>query len=50
VTEPDRRVVQYSLSELGREFIAPLTGMCKWARKHGKDVSAEVHLVEMQHR
>jgi DNA-binding HxlR family transcriptional regulator len=44
------RVVQYSLTELGRGFIAPLTSMCKWAKQHGRDVSAEVHLVEMQQR
>jgi DNA-binding HxlR family transcriptional regulator len=50
VTRPGARVVQYSLTELGREFITPLTSMCKWAKQHGKDVSAEVHLVEMPPR
>jgi DNA-binding HxlR family transcriptional regulator len=50
VTEPDRRVVQYSLSELGRGFIDPLTSMCAWARQHDKNLSAEVHLVEMKQR
>lgn len=44
-TEPDVRVVQYSLTELGRGFIAPLTSMCDWARHYGKSVSAEMHLV-----
>jgi DNA-binding HxlR family transcriptional regulator len=50
LTRPDARVVQYALTELGRGFIAPLTTMCNWAKQHGKDVSAEVHLVEMQQR
>ncbi|PWT79838.1 MAG: transcriptional regulator [Acidobacteria bacterium] len=48
VTERNARVVQYSLTELGHGFIAPLADMCKWAKQHSKDVSAEVHLVEMQ--
>jgi DNA-binding HxlR family transcriptional regulator len=43
-TGQDARVVQYSLTELGRGFIAPLTSMCAWAKQHGKHVSAEVHL------
>lgn len=48
VTGSDAHVVQYSLTELGRGFIAPLTSMCKWATQQGKDVSAEVHLLEMK--
>jgi DNA-binding HxlR family transcriptional regulator len=50
VRGPDPRVVLYSLTELGRGFIAPLTSMCSWAKQHGKDVSADVHLVEMQQK
>jgi DNA-binding HxlR family transcriptional regulator len=50
VTESDRRVVHYSLTKLGRGFIRPLTSMCDWAGQHDKDVSAEVHLVEMKQR
>src|SRR5579863_1362275 len=50
VTRPGARVVRYSLTELGRGFIAPLTSMCRWAKQHGENVSAEVHLVEMQPR
>jgi DNA-binding HxlR family transcriptional regulator len=46
----DGRVIQYSLTELGRGFIAPLTGMCNWAKQHGKNVNAEVHLVEMKQK
>jgi maltoporin len=44
------RLVQYSLTELGRGFITPLTSMCSSAKQHGKDVSAEVNLVEIQQR
>ena len=50
VTESNRRVVHYCVTELGRGFIRPLTSMCNWARQHDKSVSAEVHLVEMKQR
>jgi len=46
-SEPDSRV-RYSLTELGRGFIRPLTSMCDWARQHDKNVSAEVRIVEMK--
>lgn len=36
--------VEYSLSRLGNTLIVPLRGMCRWAKRHGKDVSAEVRL------
>lgn len=36
--------VEYSLTKLGRTIIAPLRGMCRWARRYGRRVSAEVHL------
>jgi len=38
--------VEYSLTELGRTFIAPLSSMCSWAKQHGMDVSADVRLRE----
>ena len=47
-SEPGGRVVRYSLTELGRGFIRPLTSMCDWARQHDKNVSAEVRIVEMK--
>ena len=50
VTGAAARVTQYSLTELGRGFIAPLTGMCNWAKRHAKNVSAEDHLVEMKQK
>jgi DNA-binding HxlR family transcriptional regulator len=36
--------VEYSLSKLGRTIIVPLRGMCRWAKRHGQHVSADVHL------
>ena len=47
-SESNRRVVRYSLTELGRGFIRPLTSMCNWAGQHDKKVSAEVRMVEMK--
>jgi DNA-binding HxlR family transcriptional regulator len=44
VTSSKPIAVEYSLSKLGRTIIAPLGGMCRWARRHRKDVSADVHL------
>src|SRR5579863_4296570 len=38
--------VEYSLSKLGRTIIVPLKGMCHWAKRYGRDVSADVHLPE----
>jgi DNA-binding HxlR family transcriptional regulator len=34
--------VEYTLTKLGRTIIVPLRGMCRWARRHGKEVNAEV--------
>ena len=36
--------VEYSLTDLGRTIIAPLGGMCRWAERYRKDVSAELRL------
>jgi len=38
------RAVEYSLTRLGRTIIVPLRGMCRWAERYSKDVSADVHL------
>lgn len=40
-------VVEYSLTHLGSTIIAPLRGMCRWAKRYRKDVSADVHLKEV---
>jgi DNA-binding HxlR family transcriptional regulator len=34
--------VEYSLTQLGKTIIAPLAGMCQWARRYGRKVSAQV--------
>jgi len=40
--------VEYSLTQLGRSFLAPLGSMCRWADRHGKELSAVVHLAELR--
>ncbi len=42
----DARAVSYSLTQLGKTFIAPLSSMCEWAKQNRKDISAEVRLLE----
>jgi DNA-binding HxlR family transcriptional regulator len=34
--------VEYSLTQLGRTLIPPLGGMCRWANRHRRRVSAGV--------
>jgi DNA-binding HxlR family transcriptional regulator len=46
VTRSKAIAVEYSLTQLGRTLIHPLGGMCRWAKRHRRDVSAEVHLPE----
>src|SRR5438045_2617114 len=48
VTESKAIAVEYSLTRLGRSLIAPLRGMCRWAKRHHRYVSADVHLPETQ--
>jgi len=38
--------VEYSLSPVGKTIIVPLGGMCRWARRHGRRVTAEVRIPE----
>src|SRR5579859_6711064 len=42
ITQAKALSVEYSLTKLGATIIVPLRGMCRWARRYGKDVSAEV--------
>lgn len=44
VTESTPIAVEYSLTRMGKTIIAPLGGMCRWARRHGRAVQAEVHV------
>ena len=46
VTKSKAIAVEYSLTQLGRTIIAPLGGMCRWAKRYRRDVSADVHLPE----
>ena len=46
VTQSKAIAVEYSLTQLGRRIIAPLAGMCRWARRYGRGVSAEVRFRE----
>jgi DNA-binding HxlR family transcriptional regulator len=45
VTKSKVTAVECSLSKLGRTLIAPLGGMCRWAKRHSRNVSAEVNLL-----
>jgi DNA-binding HxlR family transcriptional regulator len=39
--------VEYSLTQVGKTIIAPLLGMCRWAKRYRMDVSADVHLQQV---
>ena len=44
VTRSKTIAVEYSLTQLGRTLVIPLGGMCRWAKRHRRPVSAEVRL------
>ena len=44
VTGTKAIAVEYSLTRLGRTIIAPLGGMCRWAKRYRREVTADVHL------
>src|SRR5215468_6238342 len=46
VTTSKAIAVEYSLTQLGRTFVAPLTSICRWANHHHKELSAVVRLLE----
>jgi DNA-binding HxlR family transcriptional regulator len=48
VTKSKAIVVEYSLTHLGKTMIAPLGGMCLWAKPYGRNMSAEVRLQETE--
>jgi DNA-binding HxlR family transcriptional regulator len=50
VTKPKPIAVEYSLSKLGRTIIAPLRGMCRWAKRYRRIVSAHVRTTERNGR
>ena len=44
VTGAKAIAVEYSLTPPGKTIIAPLKGMCRWAKRYSRQVSADVHL------
>ena len=42
--------VEYSLTHLGTTIVAPLRGMCRWAKRYGRNVTGEVHVPEGETR
>lgn len=48
VTQSKAIRVEYSLTRVGRTIIAPLRGMCRWAERYRRDVSADVRLHESE--
>ena len=48
VTQSKAIAVEYSLTQLGKTLVAPLRGMCRWARRYRRDVSASVRLREAE--
>ena len=46
VTASKAIAVEYSLTQLGTTIVPPLRGMCRWAKRFGRDVTADVHLPE----
>lgn len=44
VTVSKTVAVEYSLTPMGKSIIAPLRGMCRWAKRQRRAVSAEVRL------
>jgi DNA-binding HxlR family transcriptional regulator len=47
VTQSRAIAVEYSLTQLGRTIIAPLRGMCRWAKRYRMDISAGVQVKEV---
>jgi DNA-binding HxlR family transcriptional regulator len=44
VTRSKAIAVEYFLTRLGRPVIAPLRGICRWAKRYRKGVTADVYL------
>lgn len=49
-TTSKRLAFEYSLTQPGKTIIAPLRGMCRWAKRYRVDGSAGIHLKEVQAR
>ena len=44
VTRSRSIAVEYSLTKLGRNFIIPLSSICRWAARHNRELSAAIPL------
>ncbi|HUD54804.1 MAG TPA: helix-turn-helix domain-containing protein [Terracidiphilus sp.] len=42
-TKSKTMAVEYSLTKVGKTIIAPLRGMCRWAKRYSRLVSADVY-------
>ncbi len=49
ITRSKPIAVEYSLSKDGKTIVGPLTVMCRWTKRYGTVVTADVHVPE-QHR
>ena len=49
VTRSKTVAVEYSLTGLGKTLVVPLGGMCRWARRHRRNLSARVPVMEPHH-
>jgi|SRR5215471_8370683 len=48
VTRANSIAVEYSLTPMGKTFMAPLASICRWAESHHKEVTATVRLPETE--
>ena len=46
VTRSKAIAVEYSLTQMGKTIIAPLRGVCRWAKRYLREVSADVYFPE----
>jgi DNA-binding HxlR family transcriptional regulator len=46
VTKSKSIAVEYSLTAMGKTFMAPLTSICGWADRHDKELTATVRLLK----
>jgi len=47
VTRSRSVAVEYSLTPMGKTFMAPLTRICGWANRHHKELTATLRLLKM---
>ena len=46
VTRSKSVAVEYSLTPMGKTFMAPLSSICRWADRHSKGLAASVGLLK----